>query len=225
MSIGISGVKYDGPAKQSRYIEQLLAEIRETPGVRAASTTNWLPLASELVSGSCFAIGKEEPVNSATAPGSQFLIISPGYFDTMGTPLLSGRDFNERDTLKSPERGNREPGLRVKFFPEGRRARQTTGRVLDGAESSTDRGRRCRFAPNETEGRTRTGDLSREQPSAERRRDVCGARDGRSATGIALGARPPSIESIPTNPSPMSARWTTCSPTPRPMRDSRSCCS
>src|SRR5262249_7062603 len=50
MGISISGAKYaDGP-KQSRYIERLLDEIRQTPGVRSASTTNWLPLASELVS-------------------------------------------------------------------------------------------------------------------------------------------------------------------------------
>jgi putative ABC transport system permease protein len=119
MSIGISGIKHDGPAKQSRYIEQLLAEIRETPGVRSASTTNWLPLASELVSGSCFAVGKEEPVNSATAPGSQFLIISPGYFETMGTPLLSGRDFNERDTLQSPSAVIVNQAFASKFFPKG----------------------------------------------------------------------------------------------------------
>jgi len=119
LGISTSSVKYGDPPKQARYIDRLLQEIRETPGVRAASTTSWLPLASELVSGSCFAVGKEEPANSATAPGSQFLIISPGYFATMGTPLLSGRDFDDRDTLNSPSAVIVNQAFASKYFPKG----------------------------------------------------------------------------------------------------------
>ena len=119
MSVSLSDVKYSGPPKQARYVERLLDEIRQTPGVRAASTTDWLPLASELVSGSCFAFGPQEPVNSATAPGAQFLIVSPRYFDTMGTSLLSGRDFNERDTLTSPSAAIVNQSFASHFFPNG----------------------------------------------------------------------------------------------------------
>jgi predicted permease len=119
LGVAISRVKYDDPPRQARYLERLLEEIRETPGVRAASTTDYLPLANELVAGSCFALGTQEPVNSATAPGSQFLVISPGYFDTMGTPFLSGRDFNESDTLKSPSAAVVNQAFASKFFPKG----------------------------------------------------------------------------------------------------------
>jgi predicted permease len=119
MSVSISQVKYNDGPKQARYVERLLDEIRKTPGVHAASTTNFLPLASELVAGSCFAFGAEPPVATATAPGSQFLIISPGYFDTMGTPFQSGRDFNERDTLKSPTAAIVNQAFVSRFFPNG----------------------------------------------------------------------------------------------------------
>jgi putative ABC transport system permease protein len=119
MTIAMSGVRYDDGPKQVRYLNRLLDEIRATPGVRAASTTNWLPLASELVSGSCFAFGTQEPINSATAPGSQFLIISPGYFETMSTPFQSGRDFNERDTPKSPSAAIVNQAFASTFFPKG----------------------------------------------------------------------------------------------------------
>jgi putative ABC transport system permease protein len=119
MGVSISPVKYDDGPKQARYVEGLLQQIRETPGVRAASTTTFLPLASEIVSGSCFAFGAEPPVNTATAPSSQFLIISPGYFDTMGTPFQSGRDFNEQDMLKSPSAAIVNQAFASKFFPAG----------------------------------------------------------------------------------------------------------
>ncbi len=119
MGVSISDVKYSGPAKQVRYVERLLDEIRQIPGVRSASTTDWLPLASELVSGSCFALGTQEPVNSATAPGAQFLIVSPAYFATMGTPLLRGRDFNERDTLTAPSAAIVNQSFASRFFPKG----------------------------------------------------------------------------------------------------------
>jgi predicted permease len=117
MGAAFSHVKYDNEPKQARYLERLLDEIRNTPGVHAASTTDFLPLASEIVSGSCFALGAEPPVNSATAPGAQFLVISPGYFDTMGTALQSGRDFNERDTLKSPGAAIVNAAFVSKFVP------------------------------------------------------------------------------------------------------------
>jgi putative ABC transport system permease protein len=119
MGVSISRVKYDDGPKQARYVERLLDEIRETPGVRAASTTDFLPLASELVSGSCFAFGAEPPVNTATAPGSQFLIVSPGYFDTMGTAFMSGRDFSQRDTLKSASAAIVNQAFASRFFPKG----------------------------------------------------------------------------------------------------------
>jgi predicted permease len=119
MSVSISPVKYNDGPKQSRYIERLLAEIRNTPGVRAASTTDFLPLASELVSGSCFGFGAEPVVNTATAPGSQFLVISPGYFHTMGTPFRNGRDFNARDSLSAPGAAIVNQAFASKFFPAG----------------------------------------------------------------------------------------------------------
>jgi predicted permease len=119
MSISTSPVKYNDGPKRARYIERLLEEIRNTPGVRAASTTDFLPLSSDLVSGSCFALGAEPPVNSATAPGSQFLIISPGYFETMGTPMESGRDFNQGDTPKAPGAAIVNRAFVSKFFPGG----------------------------------------------------------------------------------------------------------
>jgi predicted permease len=45
------------------------------------------------------------PDGAAAATGklSYFNQASPGYFQTMGTRLIAGRDFNDRDTLSSPK--------------------------------------------------------------------------------------------------------------------------
>ncbi len=64
----------------------------------SAARTGFIP-----VSGS----GWNELARPDTATGAGKLIninlISPGYFSTMGTALLAGRDFDQRDTVGSPK--------------------------------------------------------------------------------------------------------------------------
>jgi predicted permease len=178
MSISTSPVKYDDGPKQARYIERLLDEIRNTPGVRAASTTDFLPLASELVSGSCFALGAEPPVNSATAPGSQFLIINSGYFDTMGTAFQSGRDFNQAGHAQRTWRSDCKPSVRVEILSGGKRPGQTIERLLGSAKSRANRGRGVGFTPNQAPGCSGADDLPRQHASSPGRGDICRARRG-----------------------------------------------
>ena len=77
--------------------EQLLERVRALPGVTGAADTNIVPVrgygwTSQVVVG-----GKQNE--------TQILMsnISPGYFRTMGTPLLQGRDFDERDNRQAPK--------------------------------------------------------------------------------------------------------------------------
>jgi len=100
MHIFTSPAKYSRDQKRSQYVERLLNEIRNTPGVRSAGSTHFLPM-TEKISGSCFAPADQPPPRPADAPSAQFLIISSGYFGTMGTQILNGRDFNDRDAFGS----------------------------------------------------------------------------------------------------------------------------
>ena len=100
MRIFTSPSRYADDLKRSAYFKQLLTELRNIPGVRAASSTQFLPL-TEMTSGSCFALVGGPTLTPAEAPSSQFLIVGTNYFRAMNIPLLKGRDFEERDSFSS----------------------------------------------------------------------------------------------------------------------------
>ncbi|HXN98504.1 MAG TPA: ABC transporter permease [Candidatus Acidoferrales bacterium] len=77
------------------YYDQLLQRVRQLPGVHSASYSSFAPIS-----------GKEVGVNVVVEgytlrPGEvaneRFVGISPGYFETMGIPLLQGRDFTQQE--------------------------------------------------------------------------------------------------------------------------------
>lgn len=82
------------PQRWMQFERDLLDEVRATPGVLdVASTTN-----TPLVGGSW-----EHGVRVGAAEGtSKFTWVSPGYFDTMGIPIVRGRGLAETDTAASP---------------------------------------------------------------------------------------------------------------------------
>jgi putative ABC transport system permease protein len=100
MHIWTSPARYFDNLKRSQYFDRILAEIRNTPGVEAAGSTHFLPL-RDMVSGSCFAPAEQPAPTPAESATAQFLIISSGYFQAMRTSVLSGRDFDNRDTFES----------------------------------------------------------------------------------------------------------------------------
>src|SRR5262249_6137975 len=86
-----SPAKFGDNQKRSAYFAQILDHVRSVPGVLQAGSVHFLPL-QERTSGSCFAPAGEPPPD-IRSPNAQFLVISPGYFQTMGIPLRGGRHF------------------------------------------------------------------------------------------------------------------------------------
>lgn len=80
--------------------DRMLQRLRAIRGVRSASSSMLTPI-------SHFVWNEDTKPEGYQAKPVQddrlvyFNRISPGYFRTMGTPLLLGRDFSERDTLTS----------------------------------------------------------------------------------------------------------------------------
>jgi predicted permease len=101
MHIWTAPSRYSDKLKRSQYFQQILTEIRRTPGVESASSIHFLPLEGSM-SGSCFASIDQPPPETAGSPGARFLIIGSDYFKTMGTPMVAGREFEDRDRLDAP---------------------------------------------------------------------------------------------------------------------------
>jgi predicted permease len=78
------------PDHLGEFKRRLLDEVRSVPGVTTAATTTMVPL----LNGSW---GHHVHVGALYGP-SKFTWVSPGYFQTMGVTLLTGRDFTDNDT-------------------------------------------------------------------------------------------------------------------------------
>jgi putative ABC transport system permease protein len=75
--------------------EQLLEKLRATPGIAAAAVANRPPLGGG--GGNTLNIPGRPAPPGALGFFVQLAEITPGYFDTLGIPLIAGRDFSADD--------------------------------------------------------------------------------------------------------------------------------
>jgi putative ABC transport system permease protein len=89
-----------GNAEVVRFFDQLTARVRALPGVRSAAASIVLPL-----SGQAWRRDYEIRENAASGIRQQNSFenwIAPRYFETMGTPLILGRDIHDSDSAAAP---------------------------------------------------------------------------------------------------------------------------
>jgi predicted permease len=77
----------------------LLERVSTRPGVLSAAQVGMTPMRG----GWNQTVRPEGAGSSESGKNAWFNRVSPGYFRTMGTTLIAGRDFDERDTLTSPK--------------------------------------------------------------------------------------------------------------------------
>ena len=101
MRVVLSGPAYAASEKRTRFYHRAIEQIAAIPGVESAAGINHLPLAGDVWTFSFTVEGRPAPA-PADVPGAVFRVATPGYFQTMGVPLLSGRDVSERDDSSAP---------------------------------------------------------------------------------------------------------------------------
>jgi len=101
--------------QQIDFYTQLLPRLGSIPGVTSAAAVTPLPLSGN---GAIITFQIDgHPVPKAEAPSADIKIVTPNYFHTLNIPLLSGRDFTERDEEKAPPVVIVNQAFAQKYFP------------------------------------------------------------------------------------------------------------
>jgi putative ABC transport system permease protein len=121
--------------RQVQFVDDLIDRLGATPGVTAASAGMPLPLAGDEINVS-FDIA-ERPSAPSDRPRANMAIVTPGYFATIGTPVVAGRGFAALDDEHHPRVLVVNQAFAERFFP----GESALGkRLKPGATSKRDTG-------------------------------------------------------------------------------------
>jgi predicted permease len=93
-----------------------LERLRALPGVEAAGIGETVPMGGAGESTGVRIAGRAAS-RTREQPFANYTIASPGFFASVGTPLLRGRDFNETDTAESMPVAIVNRAMAEKFWP------------------------------------------------------------------------------------------------------------
>lgn len=94
----LADARYEKPEQQIAFYRESLERVRALPHVLSAAFVQDLPF-GEATSTMFILRGKGKP----TRAGAHYMVVSPGYFRTLGLRLLAGREFTEADRDGAPK--------------------------------------------------------------------------------------------------------------------------
>lgn len=103
------------PEQLTALYQRMLDRFRQLPGVRSVSLSTWSPQDGDDWNDSFVVEGK--PHDDRDQKMSSWVRVSPGYFETMGTPLLRGRSIAEQDTATSQHVAVIDEAFAKIYFP------------------------------------------------------------------------------------------------------------
>ena len=126
------GERPTSPAHRTMIFKRVLEHLRTLPGVHSASGSDETPLG-----GAVNASYLQVDGDTSTNKERELVLVnevSDQYFETLGTPVLAGRDFNAQDAPNSPKVALAGESFARKYFhgqdPIGHRYRMDLGNKL-----------------------------------------------------------------------------------------------
>jgi len=89
-------------ASAADFYLRVVEELRAEPSVASVGATNSLPLRPDGLNGGSFRIESRPRPEDQLPPVSMWSTVSPGFFETLGIPILEGRPMTDGDTRGEP---------------------------------------------------------------------------------------------------------------------------
>jgi len=99
-TVQLPELRYADADRILAFAEQLEETVRAQPGVTSAAVTSRLPMAPQ--GGDTYFTIAGQPEPEGGKPTADIRAVTPGYFQTMGVPLLRGRDVSRADRAGAP---------------------------------------------------------------------------------------------------------------------------
>jgi putative ABC transport system permease protein len=114
-------VMHDGktPVQEVNYYREATRRIRELPGVQNVAVGSSVPWRDAQSYDFQFAVDGHVPAPAEEHPRAKVRIISPGFFATLGLPIIEGRDFNDADRNGGESVAVISQTLARRIFPNG----------------------------------------------------------------------------------------------------------
>jgi predicted permease len=116
LAVGVSTGPAYPDAKARALYDELAARLATLPGVQSVSLSMDTPPSGEL--SMCGAIAlPDRPPDPADSTTVCWNFVGPRFFETMGIPVLAGRDFEPGDDLRAPQRVAIGESVARRYFP------------------------------------------------------------------------------------------------------------
>jgi len=100
-----------------QFYDALLERLRSLPRVRSAGMVQSLPIQDDYFLS--FAIEGRPAPPPGEEPSANYRVVSHGYFETLGIPIVRGRSFGARDGVRPPLVAVVDEAFVRRHFPEG----------------------------------------------------------------------------------------------------------
>ena len=130
--------KYSTQEKNAAFYQRLVESLQTLPGVRSAAVSSGIPLGAGNYTTSPVSTIGPSVLPPDTALPIDWRIVSPGFFRTLGIPLLRGRAFTDADTSPGAGAPVGDPSVIIvsqetarKFWGDGDPVGRVIRRVAD----------------------------------------------------------------------------------------------
>lgn len=101
MEVQVPTARYNAP-RRTAFFQQAIEALRALPGVDGAAAANSLAVIGGARGGSWFHRLGTPMLPEPERPGTTIRVVTPGYFQALGVPILRGREFTDLDDAARP---------------------------------------------------------------------------------------------------------------------------